>query len=150
MCVCHRVAFFRVGREICTRESHAAVFLWRWCFSIIVVSVVCPTGPYPPLRLARRPNRGHIGGVSDAEPPSTVIAVSSLLSPPRRLNSWFVMCSVSCTCTYTWGGHRNSPPWTEEGSTCRSTAWTCSPWASCWSGCTRRASRRLWISEKEM
>ena len=23
----------------------------------------CPTGPHPPLRLARRPNRGHIGGV---------------------------------------------------------------------------------------
>ena len=30
----------------------------------IIVSVVCPTGtgPHPPLRLARRPNRGHIGG----------------------------------------------------------------------------------------
>ena len=28
----------------------------------IVVSVACPTGPHPPLRLAGRPNRGHIGG----------------------------------------------------------------------------------------
>ena len=27
----------------------------------IIVSVVCPTGPHPPLRLARRPNRGHVG-----------------------------------------------------------------------------------------
>ena len=31
-------------------------------FLLIVVSVACPTGPHPPLRLARRPNRGHIGG----------------------------------------------------------------------------------------
>ena len=29
--------------------------------SPVVVSVVCPTGTYPPLRLARRPNRGHVG-----------------------------------------------------------------------------------------
>ena len=26
----------------------------------IIVSVVCPTDPHPPLRLARRPNRGHV------------------------------------------------------------------------------------------
>ena len=31
-------------------------------FFPIIVSVACPTGPHPPLRLARRPNRGHIGG----------------------------------------------------------------------------------------
>ena len=31
-------------------------------FFIPIVSVACPTGPHPPLRLARRPNRGHIGG----------------------------------------------------------------------------------------
>ena len=31
-------------------------------FLPIIVSVACPTGPHPPLRLARRPNRGHIGG----------------------------------------------------------------------------------------
>ena len=30
-------------------------------FFPIIVSVACPTGPHPPLRLARRPNRGHIG-----------------------------------------------------------------------------------------
>ena len=28
----------------------------------IIISVVCPTGPHRPIRLARRPNRGHIGG----------------------------------------------------------------------------------------
>ena len=31
-------------------------------FLPIIVSVACPTGPHPPLRLARRPNRGHIVG----------------------------------------------------------------------------------------
>ena len=40
--------------------------MWLYFFSFffltIVVSVACPTGPHPPLRLARRPNRGHIGG----------------------------------------------------------------------------------------
>ena len=31
-------------------------------FFPLLFSVVCPTGPHPPLRLGRRPNRGHIGG----------------------------------------------------------------------------------------
>ncbi|CAM9209427.1 unnamed protein product [Ectocarpus sp. 8 AP-2014] len=31
-------------------------------FSPSLDSVVCPSGAYPPLLLARRPNRGHIGG----------------------------------------------------------------------------------------
>ena len=34
----------------------------------IIVSVACPTSPHPPLRLARRPNRGHIGGGGWAPP----------------------------------------------------------------------------------
>ena len=35
------------------------------------VSVVCPTGTYPPPRLARRPNRGgHIGEGGAGHPPS--------------------------------------------------------------------------------
>ena len=40
-------------------ESLGQVFVF---FPPITVSVVCPAGPYPPLRLARRPNRGHTGG----------------------------------------------------------------------------------------
>ena len=45
-----------VGGTPGTAVSHTPFF-----FSLtIVVSVVCPTGPHPPpLRLARRPNRGH-------------------------------------------------------------------------------------------
>ena len=41
------------------------------CFFFIIIiilplldSVVCPSGPHPPLLLAKRPNRGHIGGPS--------------------------------------------------------------------------------------
>ena len=39
----------------CTRR----VLLFPFFSSPAIVSVVCPTGPFPPLRLARRPNRGH-------------------------------------------------------------------------------------------
>ena len=39
-------------------------------FLPIIVSVVCPTGPHPPLRLARRPNRGHIGEEGVGPPPA--------------------------------------------------------------------------------
>ena len=41
--------------------SHIFIFF----FLPIIVSVACPTGPHPPLRLARRPNRGHIGFCPD-------------------------------------------------------------------------------------
>ena len=43
---------YRCDGRVCVRSS----------FFPIIGSVVCPTGPHPPLRLARRPNRGHIGG----------------------------------------------------------------------------------------
>ena len=53
--------------SLCVKTSHTfwkaysvtmrVIFL---SFSPIVVSVVCPTGPHPPLRLARQPNRGNI------------------------------------------------------------------------------------------
>ena len=36
--------------------------LFFFVFLPVIASVACPTGPHPPLRLARRPNRGHIGG----------------------------------------------------------------------------------------
>ena len=58
----------------------------------IIVSVVCPTGPNPPLRLARRPNRGHIGGGGVGPPPAvhaydvfvaTVLRVSLCASQTR-------------------------------------------------------------------
>ena len=44
----------------------------------IIVSVVCPTSPHPPLRLARRPNRGHIRG-GGAGPPPAVICTHLIL-----------------------------------------------------------------------
>ena len=44
----------------------------------VIVSVVCPTGPHPPLRLARRPNRGHIGG--GAGPPPAVHAYDAFIA----------------------------------------------------------------------
>ena len=40
-----------------------------------IVSVVCPAGPHPPLRLARRPNRGHIGGGGWTRTPSCGVHV---------------------------------------------------------------------------
>ena len=47
-------------------------------FLPIIVSVACPTGPLPPLRLARRPNRGHIeGGVG---PPPAVHAYDDFIA----------------------------------------------------------------------
>ena len=51
----------------CCPQTKYQYLLRRGCtfffFSLpIIVSVACPTGPHPPLRLARRPNRGHIGG----------------------------------------------------------------------------------------
>ena len=52
------------------RMHHAVPARYPTFFSFsfflpLFVSVVCLTGPHPPLRLARRPNRGHIrrGGV---------------------------------------------------------------------------------------
>ena len=45
------------------RAMHTYIyFYFIYFFLPIIVSVACPTGPHPPLRLARRPNRGHIGG----------------------------------------------------------------------------------------
>ena len=35
---------------------------FSYIFLPVIVSVACPTGPHPPLRLARRPNRVLIGG----------------------------------------------------------------------------------------
>ena len=63
------------------------LWLSLFIFSLsIIVSVVCPTCPHPPLRLARRPNRGHMGGpllrympmmflsrVGSALPPSSTV-----------------------------------------------------------------------------
>ena len=43
--------------------SHSKhTYIFSFFFLPIIVSVAWPTGPHPPLRLARRPNRGHIGG----------------------------------------------------------------------------------------
>ena len=58
-----------------TRASYVVFF-----FLPIIVSVACPTRPHPPLRLARRPNRGHIGG-----------------------GGWFPSCSMHvCLPMYIW------------------------------------------------
>ena len=45
-----------------TDVSTKMLFTHVFFFLPIIVSVVCPTGAYPPLRLARRPNQGHVGG----------------------------------------------------------------------------------------
>ena len=37
-------------------------FFFFFSFLPLLDFVVCPSGPLPPLLLARRPNRGHIGG----------------------------------------------------------------------------------------
>ena len=51
--------YFRsVGAE---EEDPAARFVFSLSLPIIL-SAICPTGPHPPPRLARRPNQGHIGG----------------------------------------------------------------------------------------
>ena len=43
--------------------SNASHFLFSLFFFFpLLASIVCPTGPHPPLRLARRPNRGHTEG----------------------------------------------------------------------------------------
>ena len=48
---------YRIFKGLTTRQPTTF-----FSFFPTFVSVVCPTGPYPPLRLARRPNRGLIGG----------------------------------------------------------------------------------------
>ena len=46
-----------------TKGAILHTFFFSLLFLPIIVSVVdCPTGPHPLLQLARRPNRGHIGG----------------------------------------------------------------------------------------
>ena len=44
----------------------------------IFVSVVCPTGPHPPLRLPRRPNRGHTMYAGDKNCLNLQVACSGL------------------------------------------------------------------------
>ena len=45
-------------------------FFFLSFFLPVIVSVACSTGPHPPpLRLALRPNRGHIGG-GERTPPA--------------------------------------------------------------------------------
>ena len=48
----------------------------------IIASVICPTGPHPPLRLARRPNWGHIGRGGGWTPPCGT--QYTVLMPKRR------------------------------------------------------------------
>ena len=55
-----------------------------FCFLPNTVSVVCPTGPNPPLRLARRPNRGHIGGLCVVCVPELVFIPVKLLAKDNR------------------------------------------------------------------
>ena len=67
-CCVRAVVASRISRSIRTAEcskrqiikyqsGNLPTFLF---FLPIIVSVACPTGPHPPLRLARRPNRDHI------------------------------------------------------------------------------------------
>ena len=57
-------------------------------FLPIIVSVACPTGPHPPPRLARRPNRGHIGGALLRYMPMMFLSrVGSVLPPSSTVKS---------------------------------------------------------------
>ena len=96
-----------VANSLTTRERSHHIF----CFFSLptIVSVACPTGPHPPLRLARRPNRGQKGGggldprlrympvmflsrVGSALPPSSIVksmhqgTTCTSLSPTRPRN----------------------------------------------------------------
>ena len=63
-------------------------FIILYYFLPIVVSVVCLTGPHPPLRLARRPNRGHIGGALLRYMPMMFLSrVGSALPPSSTVKS---------------------------------------------------------------
>ena len=50
----------RVGKT--SNAGKGDIFFFFFFSLPIIVSVACPTGAHPPLRLASRPNRGHIGG----------------------------------------------------------------------------------------
>ena len=52
----------RGGRLNKNKVSNVRVTYLLFFLILYFVSVDSPTGPHPPLRLARRPNRGHIGG----------------------------------------------------------------------------------------
>ena len=54
--------------------DYASTFFF---FLPIIVSVACPTGPHPPLRLARRPNRGHLGGCIVRVVKNELLSISS-------------------------------------------------------------------------
>ena len=54
-----------VGRRCARRRLRPSIVRctsFFFLFFPLLFYVVCTTGPHPPLRLASRPNRGHIGG----------------------------------------------------------------------------------------
>ncbi|CAB1096571.1 unnamed protein product [Ectocarpus sp. CCAP 1310/34] len=60
--LCQRRAGGDVGAQSVTLAlASGCFFFFFFCLSSLD-SVVCPSGPYPPLLPARRPNRDHIGG----------------------------------------------------------------------------------------
>ena len=76
-------------------------FFLLFLFFPLTFSVACPTGPHPPLRLARRPNRGHIGGAGlDPLLRSRRVFVCRccvFLSPLCIASSWERSCCVQVT-----------------------------------------------------
>ena len=56
LCLSHLAA------ERCDKSSSATQGFTPTLFLPLLDFVVCPTGPHPPPRLARRPNQGHTGG----------------------------------------------------------------------------------------
>ena len=55
-------------------EPSGTSFSFSFFFPFIV-SVACPTGPHPPPRLARRPNRSHICNRRSASMPPSVCSI---------------------------------------------------------------------------
>ena len=62
-CVCMGLAELTGYPDRFLYGEGTCVMCWdTFCFLPLLFSVVCPTGPHPPLQLATRPNRGHMGG----------------------------------------------------------------------------------------
>ena len=63
-------------------------YIWRGCIisifflPLLFLSVVCPAGPHPPLRLARRPNRGHTHSRGSRTPSCIIINARHMLPSP--------------------------------------------------------------------
>ena len=95
------VAFSAPGRAEQSRSEYAegicttaTVDAYSLLFFLpIIVSVDCPTGPHPPLRLARPPDRGHMCSrltrrALDADQPDVDAALVNIILKTRGGRSW--------------------------------------------------------------